>query len=179
MSPGNPPQQQQRQGQGRRKNVSRYGTQLKEKQMLKQMFGVREEQLKRYYREATRVRGETGPHLISLLERRLDNMVFRAGFASTRPQARQMTTHGLFTVNARRVDVPSYSLKPGDVVSIKESKRSKSHFTNLTKKLQNVHTPSWITLDVTNYGFRVTAVPDSDEANVGVDIRAIVELFAR
>lgn len=165
--------------QGPRRNVSRYGTQLKEKQTLKEMFGVRERQLRRYYQIAQRVRGETGPHLISLLERRLDNAVFRAGFAATRPQARQMTTHGLFAINDRRVDVPSYSLKPGDIVSIKTSKRGKSYFTNLAKRLQNVHPPDWITLDPENFAFRVTAQPEGEVSSIGVDIRAIVELFAR
>lgn len=162
-----------------RKNSSRYGTQLKEKQTLKEMFGVREAQLRRYYRTARQGHGETGPQLISLLERRLDNAVWRAGFAATRPQARQMTTHGLFTINGRRVDIPSYALRPGDVVAIKESKRGKSYFTNLAKRLQNINPPDWISLDPEQYAFRVTAYPDGETSQTGIDVRALVELFAR
>ncbi len=170
------PQQQQR---GRRKQVSRYGSQLKEKQDLKRMFDLREEQLKRYYFRALKFKGQTGPTLISLLERRLDNAIFRSGFAQTRPQARQMATHRLFNVNGQAVDVPSYSLKVGDVVSVRESKRAKSYFSTFEKRMQNVNAPSWVLLDPKEFSFKVTALPSFEEANVGVDIRAVVEFFAR
>jgi small subunit ribosomal protein S4 len=170
------PQQQQR---GRRKQVSRYGSQLKEKQDLKKLFGLREEQLKRYYQKALKFRGQTGPTLVSMIERRLDNAVFRAGFAQTRPQARQMSTHRLFAVNGQPVDVPSYSLKVGDVVTVREGKRAKSYFSTFEKRMQNVATPSWILVDPKEFSFKVTSLPSFEEANLGVDIRAIVEFFAR
>lgn len=170
------PQQQQR---GRRKQVSRYGSQLKEKQDLKKLFGLREEQLFRYYQRALKFRGQTGPTLVSMLERRLDNAIYRSGFAQTRPQARQMATHRLFAVNGRAVDVPSYSLKVGDVVSVREGKRSKSYFSTFEKRMQNVNTPSWILVNPGEFSFKVTNLPSFEEANVGVDIRAVVEFFAR
>lgn len=170
------PQQQQR---GRRKQVSRYGSQLAEKQNLKKLFGIREEQLSKYYKHALKFRGQTGPTLISMLERRLDNAIFRSGFAQTRPQARQMSTHRLFAVNGQPVDVPSYSLKVGDVVSVRESKRAKAYFTTFDKRMQNASTPSWILVNPAEFSFKVTALPSYEEANVGVDIRAVVEFFAR
>lgn len=171
----NPQQSQSR----RRRSKSRYGTQLQEKQDLKKTFGIREEQLRRYYREASAQSGETGRSLIELLERRLDNAVFRTGLAQTRSQARQMSTHRFFAVNGRPVDVPSYSLKPGDVVTVRDGKRSKSYFSNFDKRMQNVRTPSWISVNPEEFSFTVTALPTYEEANLGIDIRAIVEFFAR
>lgn len=163
----------------RQRPKSRYGQQMAEKQSFKKMFGIREEQLRKYYAEALRSKAQTGQELVALLERRLDNALYRAGFAPTRPAARQLSTHRLFTVNGRPVDVPSYRLKAGDVVSIREGKRSKPIFSNLAKRLQNVNTPSWITTDPENFGFKVNALPSPEEANLGVDVQAIVEFFAR
>lgn len=167
------PQQQ------RRRPASRYGQALTEKQSLKEIYGLREEQLRTYYRRALATRGETGPYLIHMLEKRLDNAVFRAGIAQTRAQARQMVTHGLFLVNGRRADIPSLQLTPGDVVTVKEGKRKKALFDNFEKRMQGARLPSWLTLDVKGYGFNVVAEPDAEEAAIGVDIRAVVELFAR
>jgi small subunit ribosomal protein S4 len=114
-----------------------------------------------------------------MLERRLDNAVFRSGMAQTRPQARQMSTHGFFTVNGKTVDIPSYLLKTGDVVAVKENKRSKPFFSNFDKRMQSVRTPSWVSITASEFSFTCTAVPDVQEANVGVDMRAIVEFFTR
>lgn len=158
---------------------SRYGTQMAEKQNLKQIFGIREEQLRKYYAEARSAPEQTGQALVSLLERRLDNAIYRAGFAPTRPGARQMATHRLLAVNDRPVDIPSHRLKVGDKVTVIPSKRGKSHFTNWDKRMQNVRTPSWITLDVAEFGFSVRAVPTAEEANLGVEVQSIVEYFAR
>lgn len=174
-----PAPQQKTQQRGKRRQVSRYGSQLKEKQDLKKLFGLREEQLTRYYERALKFKGQTGPTLVSLLERRLDNAIFRAGFAQTRPQARQMATHRLLAVNGRPVDVPSYSLKVGDVVSVREGKRAKAYFTTFEKRMQNVNAPSWILINPQEFSFTVTALPSYEEANVGADIRAVVEFFAR
>lgn len=165
--------------QRRPRQKSRYGTQMEEKQNLKEIFGIREEQLRKYYAEARRSKEQTGRELITLLESRLDNAVYRAGFAPTRPAGRQMATHRLFEVNARPVDVPSYRLKPGDVVSVRAGKRTKPLFANFVKSLQNVHAPSWIALDPANFSFTVQAKPTIEEANVGVEVQAIVEFFAR
>lgn len=169
--PGGAPQRQ--------RNRSRFGMQMFEKQNLKKIFGIRETQLRRYFAEADRSIERTGNALVSLLERRLDNAVFRAGWAESRAHARQMTTHRLFAVNGRPVDVPSYQLKIGDVVSVKEGKRGKAPFMNFEKRLQNAAAPAWILLNPQDYSFKVTALPTVDDAALGVDIQAIVEFFAR
>lgn len=178
-TPGQGQGQRRDGGQKRRRNRSRYGIQIEEKKGLKEMYGIREEQLKTYYKKALRSKQETGPALVVMLERRLDNSVFRAGLAQTRPQARQMVTHGLFTVNGHKVDIPSYLLKVGDVVSVKENKRGKAFFSSFDKRMQNVRTPSWVSLTINEYSFSYTAQPDPTEANIGVDMRAIVEFFTR
>ena len=164
---------------GRRRQRSRYGTQMEEKQNLKGVFGIREEQLRRYYHEAHQHTAETGPQLVVLLEQRLDNAVYRAGFAPTRPAARQLASHRLLEVNGRPVTIPSLRLAVGDVVAIREAKRQSPLFENFTKRLQNVATPSWLTLNPKEFSFSVTTLPTAEEAAVGVDMRAIVEYFAR
>lgn len=161
------------------RSVSRYGKQLHEKQQLKELFGLREEQFKKYYREAKRYRLDTGKLLVTLLERRLDNAAFRAGFAQTRPHARQMTSHGLFTVNGKPVDKPSFRIKVGDIVAVKETKRKKSYFLNFAKRTQGAKPPSWIRISPKDYTFTITDLPSFEEANVGVDIQSVVEFFAR
>lgn len=172
-------QTQLRPGQRRRRQVSRYSLQMAEKQQLKEIFAVRETQLKNYYWKAKRSKGQTGAKLLVALERRLDNAVFRAGFAVTRPAARQMVSHGYFQVNGKVTNVASYPLKPGDVISIKESKRKKSHFVAFPKSLQNVTPPPWIVLDPNAFSFRIMAWPQPADSPVGVDIQAVVEFFAR
>lgn len=163
----------------RRAPKSRYGQQMQEKQNLKEIYGIREEQLRKYYAEARRSKTSTGEQLISLLERRLDNAIYRAGLAPTRPAARQMATHRLFAVNNRPVDIPSYRVKPGDIISVRESKRNKSYFTNWDKRTQNLQPPTWITLDPASYSIRIQAEPTAEQSNVGIDVQAIVEFFAR
>lgn len=152
---------------------------MAEKQQLKGIYGIRENQLRNYYREAYRARSATGTHLISLLERRLDNSVFRAGFALSRPAARQLVSHAFFLVNDRPTNIASYRMSPGDVVTIKTGKRRKGPFANFPKSLTNVALPNWLELNPEKYGFRVTSQPTAQEANLGVDIGAIVEFFAR
>lgn len=180
QQPSGAPGRGRPQQQGRRpRPKSRYGTQMAEKQNLKGIFGIRETQLRKYYQEARRVRSATGAYLVMSLERRLDNAVFRAGFAATRPAARQMVSHGFFSVNGHSTTVASYSLRPGDVITIKPGKRGKSHFASFPKSLQNVQVPAWLLLDAEAFSFKVTALPTMEEANVPVDIQAIVEFFAR
>jgi len=173
------PQSAVRPGQrGPRRPRTRYARQLEEKQNLKKIFGVRERQLKRYYSEAQSARQETGLILVQLLERRLDNALYRAGLAVNRPQARQMASHRLFMVNGRSVDVPSLRLSIGDEVRVKESKQKKSYFTNFAKRMQNVSMATWLELDVKNFAFKVVAEPTAAEARLGVDIQAVVELLS-
>lgn len=165
---------------GSRGGKTRFGVQSAEKRNLKQIFGLSEAQLRRYFREARRPRGkETGVYLIELIERRLDNAIFRAGLAQSRPQARQMVSHGLFCVNDRPVSIPSRRLKPGDVVRVKVSKQNKSYFTNFPKRMQNAQPPPWITLEVEHFGFSLAGVPVAAEAKLGVDTQAVVELMSR
>lgn len=163
----------------RRRSRSRYGLQLQEKQDLKGIFGIREGQIKKYYNMARLADGETGPNMIVILESRLDNAIFRAGFAQTRPQARQMATHRLFSVNGKPVDIPSVLLKTGDVISVRESKKKSAYFSNFEKKMQGTRPPSWITLLPKDFSFKLEGKPSHEEANLGVDMRAVVEFFAR
>jgi len=167
------------QGGRRRRQKSRYGTQMDEKQSLKGIYNIREEQLSRYYTDARKAKLETGPALISLLERRLDNALYRAGFSETRPAARQLASHRLVEVNGRPVTIPSHRLQPGDIVSIRQGKRAKPLFNNFAKRMQNVTTPTWITVDADEFRFTVNGVPTAEEAAIGVDIRAVVEYFSR
>ena len=138
-----------------------------------------ENQLKNYYKAAKKSSAETGPALIERLERRLDNAIYRAGFATTRAQARQMASHGLFSVNGRSVNVASILLSEGDVVQVKEGKRKKSYFTNFDKRMQNTQLAEWLELDVKNYGFKVVGKPEVDQTGIGVDIKEIVEFLSR
>lgn len=169
----------QQQSRGRRKPKSRFGAQLEEKQNLKEIYGIAEAQLKNYYKAAKKSTDETGPALIERLERRLDNAIYRAGFATTRAQARQMASHGLFSVNGRSVTVASIILSEGDEVQVKENKRKKSYFTNFDKRMQNAQIADWLTLDVKNYGFKVIGKPSADQAGIGVAIQEIVEFLSR
>ncbi len=163
---------------GRRRRT-RYGVQLQEKQNLKNIFGARERQLKRYYREALAAPAETGPFLVQLLELRLDNALYRSGIAETRAQARQMASHKLLQVNGRTVSTPSLRLKKGDVISVKDSKKNKSYFNNFIKRMQNVSPPSWLELRSEELAVRVAGEPTPEEARLGVDIQGVVEFLSR
>jgi len=162
-----------------RRPKSRFGAQLEEKQNLKDIYGIRERQLKKYFTRAQRAEGETGPKLIETLEGRLDNAVFRAGMAETRAQARQMVSHGFFAVNERAVNVPSIQLKVGDKVRIKEAKRKKEVFKNFTKKMESAQTAEWLQLNDEGFGFEVVAIPDTERAGVGVGVQEVVEFLTR
>ncbi len=163
----------------RRRTKTKYGAELEEKQNLKSIYGIRDHQLKNYYRQAYRSHEETGKKMVILLEQRLDNAVFRAGLAVSRKQARQMVGHALFQVNDKSVDIPSYQLKTGDKVKVKSGKRNKSYFTNFAKRLQNTQPPSWLELSVKDFGFHVTGEPSPQEANIGVAIQDVTEFLAR
>ena len=117
--------------------------------------------------------------MVSLLERRLDNAIFRAGFAATRAQARQMASHRFFSVNGQPVTIPSYSLSEGDEIAVLKTKQEASYFSNFDKRMQGVRAPSWLELKPKAFAFKIVSAPAFEEANVGVDIRAVVEFFAR
>jgi small subunit ribosomal protein S4 len=157
---------------------SQYQIQLREKQKLRHIYGVLEKQFRRYYREANRRSGITGTTLLQLLETRLDNVVYRAGFARTRPQARQLVNHGHFLVNGRKVDIPSYAVRVGDVVTIKE--RSVDVF----PVLQSIDTldrtsPEWLDVDPAERRVAVSTMPSREQIDTQIQEQLIVELYSR
>lgn len=140
-----------------KKKLTQYGMQLREKQKLKRYYGILERQFVRYYERAERMRGITGENLLQLLERRLDNVVYRLGFAVSRAQARQLVSHGHIEVNGKKVDIPSYLVKPGDVISVKESSRSMELIKNNLEMGRNV--PDWLELNKDAFEGRVVSLP--------------------
>lgn len=159
------------------RKVSEYGSQLKEKQKAKFIYGVLEKQFRLYYNKAKKMQGITGENLLVLLERRLDNVVFRLGIANTRRQARQMVTHGHITVNGKRLDIPSAFVQVNDVIGIKESSRSNALFKVIAESDNKLSVPAWLTAG--ELGGTVTRFPNRDEIDVPVDEQAIVELYSR
>ena len=166
-------------GKGRRARLMGYGLQLREKQKVKRMYGVLERQFRRYFAEADRQRGVTGETLLQLLERRLDNLVYRLGFAASRPQARQLVRHGHFTVNGRRVDVPSFSVKAGDVVAVRASSAKNPAILYAMEEVKGRGIPEWLELDGQALSGRLTAAPTRDQLNLPVQEQLIVELYSK
>lgn len=158
---------------------SEYGIQLKEKQKAKFIYGVLEKQFRLYYDKAKKMPGITGENLLILLERRLDNVVFRMGLATTRRQARQLVSHGHISVNGRRVDIPSALVKVGDEVSVLEGRRSKPFFKGMNEKLAAVTTPAWIVLNAEELSAKVDRFPTREEIDVPVVEQSIVELYSK
>jgi len=163
----------------RRIKLSDYGIQLREKQNVKAMYGVLERQFRRYFEEAERRKGATGEVLLQLLERRLDNAVFRLGFALNRGQARQLITHGHFMVNGRPVDVPSYSLRAGDTVEVKESSRALPSIADSLEKAMHRGIPVWLELDREQMRGKLLHLPTREEIPMPVQEQLVVELYSR
>ncbi len=163
----------------RRRRPSDYGVHLLEKQKAKYIYGVLESQFRKYMDEAFNSPGVTGMNLLRSLERRLDNVVFLLGFADSRKQARQMVLHGHFTINGRKTDVPSYSVKVGDLISWKESKKSTDFFAERTQGIPKRPVPAWLTLDLGEMTGRVDSIPADDDLQTTVDSRLIVEFYSR
>ena len=162
-----------------RKKKSEYATQLQEKQKVKFVYGVLEKQFRGYYEKAERMTGKTGDNLLIQLESRLDNVVFRLGYASTRREARQMVNHGHFTINGKKVNIPSYQVKPGMVVALKESSRSIERFKmNLENNAYHV-IPKWLEFDAANMIGKVVAAPTREDIDFPVEERLIVELYSK
>jgi small subunit ribosomal protein S4 len=159
--------------------VSEYGAQLKEKQKAKFIYGVLEKQFRLYYEKAKKMPGITGENLLILLERRLDNVVYRMGLASTRRQARQLVTHGHIAVNGKRVDIPSALIKVGDVVSVMENSLNKAYFKGMNEKLAGVTTPAWLVLNAEALNAKVDRFPTREEIDVPVVEQSIVELYSK
>lgn len=163
----------------RRRRISEHGTQLREKQKARYVYGTLERQFSNYMKEASRSTGVTGERLMQLLERRLDNVVYRLAFGDSRSQARQLVNHGHFQVNGRRVDIPSYLVKPGDVISWREQSRSNEYFKTMKETLPKRTVPGWLQLNTENAIGTVAALPDPSEIDTKVDTRMIVEFYSR
>ena len=167
-------------GPQRRSKKSEYALQLTEKQKVKFVYGVLEKQFRSYYEKAARMKGNTGDELMTLLERRLDNVVFRLGLASSRRDARQSVSHGHFTVNGKRVDVPSYLVKPGDVVAVAEGSRSSAKFKKITEEGAYRTSPKWIEKDKNApLEGKIVAMPGRDDIDFDVSVNLIVELYSK
>ena len=158
---------------------SEYKLQLREKQKAKFIYGVLEKPFRNYYKKADRMKGMTGDNLMILLERRLDNVVFRGGFARTRKEARQVVDHKLVTVNGKTINIPSYSIKAGDVIEIKESARSLQRMKDIVEVTGGRLTPSWISSDLDSFKITVNALPTREEIDVPVNEMLIVELYSK
>ncbi len=164
---------------GRRRRVSDHGIQLREKQKARYIYGIMEGQFRRYMSQAFKRPGVTGQYLLELLERRLDNAVYRLGFAESRRQARQLVLHGHFTVNGRKTNIPSYMLRPGDVIAWKESHKQRDFFKALTEDIPKRPVPSWLDLDTNNMTGNVSSVPNEEDLESAIDTRLIVEFYSR
>jgi small subunit ribosomal protein S4 len=164
---------------GRRRRISERGMQLIEKQKARYIYGLYERQFKRFYAEAARQPGITGDNLKVMLERRLDNIVYRLGFADSRPQARQLVLHGHILVNGHRVNVPSYLVSEGDSVGCREASLKREYFKKLAEEIKSRAIPSWLSLDRTKLVGQVVALPVPDETVAQFDGKSIVEYYSR
>ena len=158
---------------------SLYLTQLREKQKVRRIYGLLEKQFAKLMREASRAEGMTGENLLNYLERRADNVVYRAGFASTRRAARQLVSHGHFTLNGRRIDIPSIRVKPGDVLEVRAKSKKNSYFTNLNDVNSENTSLSWMKSDIKNMKIEIIGQPKREEAEVGINEQLIVEYYSR
>ncbi len=163
----------------RRKKVSDYGLQLKEKQKVKQIYSVLEKQFKRYFHLAEKKKGVTGTNLLQLLECRLDSVAYRLGFASNRRQARQLITHGHFTVNDKRVTIPSFLVRAGDVIGLKEVSKKLVSVQDSIAKAEHRELPSWVELDTQSLKGKVLHIPSRDEIPLPVQEQLIIELYSK
>lgn len=171
--------QSKRKAQRTQRKVSEYGLQLKEKQKAKFIYGVLERQFRNYYEKAKTMPGVTGENLLILLERRIDNVIFRLGFANTRRQARQIVRHGHITVNGKRLDIPSALVKVGDVIEVCEKSQSNELFKMLKETNNALSAPAWLESDQANLKGNVVRFPSRDEIDVPIEEQSIIELYSR
>jgi small subunit ribosomal protein S4 len=165
-------------GRLRKAKMVGYGVQLREKQKVKRIYGVLEDQFRRYFEQAERTRGITGETLLQLLERRLDNVAYRLGLATSRAQARQLVRHGHLTVNGRKVDIPSFSVKPGDVVTVRQSSRKVPAILHALEEVKGRGVPEWISPEG-ELGGKVVSMPTREQINLPVQEQLIVELYSK
>ncbi|MBT5346920.1 30S ribosomal protein S4 [bacterium] len=160
------------------RSMSEYAKQLQEKQKARFMFGLTEKKFRKYYKKAEKTAGITGQELLKLLERRLDNVIFRSGLAETRRQARQMSSHGIMLYNGRRVDVPSIEVKIGDTIQVRD-KLTKSKLFEEVKATKKANHPKWLEVDYGKLTIKVIALPDKDDVEVMINSQAIVEFYSK
>lgn len=166
-------------GQSRRRRLSNYGVQLREKQKIKNMYGLLENQFRNNFQKAELMKGETGTNMLQLLERRLDNIVYRLGFASTRPSARQLVNHHHFLVNGKKVNIPSYLLIPGDEVQVREKSKKMDVILEAMKRIKGDIDIPWLELDKAKMKGTFVAVPERDQMSLTIDERLVVELYSK
>jgi small subunit ribosomal protein S4 len=159
--------------------TSDYGIQLREKQKVKRMYGVLERQFRRYFAEAERRKGNTGANLLFILESRLDNVVYRMGFGSTRAESRQLVSHQAMLVNGKTVDIASYLVKPGDVIALREKAKKQLRVTESLKLATAIGLPDWVTVDATKLEGVLKKLPDRDQFGAEINESLIVELYSR
>ncbi len=166
-------------GQARKKKMSNYGEQLREKQKVKRLYGIAERQFRGYYFKASRLKGVTGENLLVLLERRLDNIVYRFGFASDHAEGRQLVRHGHFTVNGKKVNIPSYLFRSGDVVAVAERSKKIKRIEESLGAVDRRGVPQWLELDKENLSGRVKAMPAREDFTMPIREQLIVELYSK
>jgi len=166
-------------GRGRRQKPTEYGLQLREKQKTRRIYGILEKQFRNYFKKAERQQGITGENLLILLERRLDNVVYRLGFAASRKEARQLVNHGHFTVNGKKASIPSIMVKVGDVIQVKDSSKESPKFQEIKDQAAYKTPPEWLSIDVENLTGSVMAYPTREQIDTLVHEQLIVELYSR
>jgi len=176
---GFPPGEHGRDSQFRRRRESEYNRQLREKQKTRRVYGVSERQFRRYFRTALQRRGLTGEILLQMLERRLDNVVYRLGYAESRAQARQLVTHGHFNVNDRRTDIPSMIVRPGDNIEVREGSRKRTYFKDLPPIAEARTVPSWLDRDLTSLSGKVINNPERTDVDTTINDQLIIEYYSR
>ncbi len=176
---GYPPGEHGRESQYRRRRVSDYQRQLREKQKMRRIYGVLEQQFRRYYRAALQKRGLTGETLLQQLECRLDNVVYRLGYAENRAHGRQLVTHGHFNVNGRRTDVPSMLVKIGDEIAVREGSRKRAYFKDLAPLAETRTPPRWLERDLGTLSGKVLQLPERQDVDASLNEQLVVEYYSR
>jgi small subunit ribosomal protein S4 len=166
-------------GRARRAKIVGYGIQLREKQKVKRTYGVLENQFRRYFEAADRQKGVTGELLLQSLERRLDNVVYRLGFSTSRAQARQLVRHGHFTVNGRKVDIPSFAVRMGDTVAVRAASHENTAIQHAMEEVKGRGIPEWLSFDPAAFSARVAQLPSREQINLPVQEQLIVELYSK
>jgi len=166
-------------GRARKAKLVGYGIQLREKQKVKRTYGVLENQFRRYFEAADRTKGITGELLLQMLERRLDNVVYRLGFATSRPQARQLVRHGHFTVNGKKVDIPSFAVRQGDTVAVRATSSQNPTIQHAMEEVKGRGIPEWLVLEPAGLAGKVSQLPTREQINLPVQEQLIVELYSK